>query len=110
MDRCNGEQLVRLLEEDAPFHIVRKIPDVELSVSLSLEFDNPATSAVEKKEFCYFQVLHVGCMSRHGPSGIDDKRHLQLFVEIVKYLLNVSTTLQSVMNAKLSKQRVLTLS
>ena len=36
VDRCNGEQIVKLLEEDAPFHIVRKIPDVELSVSCCL--------------------------------------------------------------------------
>ena len=38
--RCNGDQIVKLLEEDAPFHIGRKIPDVELSVSLIL-FVNP---------------------------------------------------------------------
>ena len=65
VDRCNGDEIVKLLEEDAPFHVVRKIPDGQLS------------------------VLHTACMARHGPS-CDDNRHVQLFVEIVKYLINVS--------------------
>ena len=29
---CCMEEIKRLLTEDAPFHVVRKIPDVELSV------------------------------------------------------------------------------
>ena len=32
VDRCNAAEVRRLVDEDAPFHLVRKIPDLELSV------------------------------------------------------------------------------
>ena len=58
---CCMEELKRLLNEDAEFHVARKIPDFELS------------------------VLHSACSSRLGYPFIP----LTLFAEIVKYLIEV---------------------
>ena len=30
-DRCNATELIKLLEEDANFHVGRKLPDTEVS-------------------------------------------------------------------------------
>ena len=59
---CHLPEVKRLLTEDAEFHIVRKIPDLELG------------------------VLHSACSSRHGS--------LKIFIEIVKYLVEVHTYAQ----------------
>ena len=57
---CHLPEVKRLLTEDAEFHIVRKIPDLELG------------------------VLHSACASRHGS--------LKIFIEIVRYLVEVILT------------------
>ena len=46
VDRCNEAEVRRLVDEDAGFHLPRKIPEKEAS------------------------VVHTACMARPGPEGV----------------------------------------
>ena len=57
---CCMEEIKRLLIEDAPFHVVRKVPDIEIS------------------------VLHSACSTRHRHGAPKT-----IFSDLVKYLIQV---------------------
>ena len=64
---CAVEELKRLLNEDAAFHVVRKIPDLELS------------------------VLHSACSSRHGFSAEVFGDIVKLLIEVSRKIsVNIS--------------------